>query len=222
MDDHQCDLTLSDADGNTVGPFSTADMEAAAKLDCDPLTPDAADLVITSGKASTSYIQRSLHIGYNKAAKIMETLEELCVVSAPNHVGKREVLTKAVPMPLIVKAAVLKSITDAVGATLKEHEVDKRIFGKAAGPDGQFPAVEEHSYNVAGEELRQFIERYERLEAEKKDITEGQKEVMAEAKARGYDTKIVRKVIALRKRDKDDLAEEEAVLEMYKAALGMK
>lgn len=74
---------------------------------------------------------------------------------------------------------------------------------------------------VAGEGLRQFIERYERLEAEKKDITEGQKEVMAEAKGRGYDTKILRKVIALRKRDKDDIAEEEAVLEMYKAALGM-
>ena len=44
---------------------------------------------------------------------------------------------------------------------------------------------------------------------------------MAEAKARGYDTKVMRKVIALRKRDKDDIAEEEAVLEMYKAALGM-
>ncbi len=81
--------------------------------------------------------------------------------------------------------------------------------------------MSEQSYNVAGEELRQFIERYERLEAEKKDITEGQKEVMAEAKGRGYDTKVMRKVIALRKRDKDDLAEEEAVLEMYKAALGM-
>jgi uncharacterized protein (UPF0335 family) len=47
------------------------------------------------------------------------------------------------------------------------------------------------------------------------------KEVMAEAKGRGYDVKILRKVIALRKRDKDDIAEEEAVLEMYKAALGM-
>ena len=81
--------------------------------------------------------------------------------------------------------------------------------------------MSEQSYNVAGEELRQFIERYERLEAEKKDITEGQKEVMAEAKGRGYDTKVMRKVIALRKRDKDDLAEEEAVLEMYKEALGM-
>lgn len=75
--------------------------------------------------------------------------------------------------------------------------------------------------SVAGAELRQFVERYERLESEKKDIADAQKEVMAEAKGRGYDTKVLRKVIALRKRDADDIAEEEAVLEMYKAALGM-
>jgi uncharacterized protein (UPF0335 family) len=73
----------------------------------------------------------------------------------------------------------------------------------------------------AGQELRAFIERYEHLEAERRDISDQMKEVMAEAKGRGYDTKVLRKVIALRKRDKDDLAEEEAVLEMYKAALGM-
>ena len=77
------------------------------------------------------------------------------------------------------------------------------------------------TYRVTADELRQFIERYERLEAEKKDIAEQQKEVMAEAKSRGYDTKVLRKVVALRKRDKDDIAEEEAVLEMYKEALGM-
>ena len=77
------------------------------------------------------------------------------------------------------------------------------------------------SYRVTSNELRQFVERIERLDAEKKDIAEQQKEVMAEAKARGYDTKVLRKVIALRKRDADDIAEEEAVLEMYKEALGM-
>ncbi|MFV0411247.1 MAG: DUF2312 domain-containing protein [Paracoccus sp. (in: a-proteobacteria)] len=80
---------------------------------------------------------------------------------------------------------------------------------------------DDHSYNVAADELRQFIEQYEQLEAEKKDVTERQKEIMAEAKARGYDTKVMKKVIALRKRDRDDIAEEEAILDMYKAALGM-
>jgi len=77
------------------------------------------------------------------------------------------------------------------------------------------------SYRVTADELRQFIERYERLEAEKKDIADQQKEVMAEAKGRGYDTRILRKVVAMRKRDKADLEEEEAVLDMYKQALGM-
>ena len=74
---------------------------------------------------------------------------------------------------------------------------------------------------VTADELRQFIERFERLEAEKKDIADQQKEVMAEAKARGYDTKVMRKVIALRRREPDDIAEEEAVLDLYKEALGM-
>ena len=82
-------------------------------------------------------------------------------------------------------------------------------------------ATNAESYRVTADELRQFIERYERLEMEKKDIADQQKEVMAEAKGRGYDTRVIRKVIALRKRDKDDIAEEEAVLEMYKEALGM-
>ena len=77
------------------------------------------------------------------------------------------------------------------------------------------------SYRVTADELRQFVERFERLEAEKKDIAEQQKEVMAEAKGRGYDTKVLRKVVALRRRDANDIAEEEAVLEMYKEALGM-
>ena len=80
---------------------------------------------------------------------------------------------------------------------------------------------DQRSYDIAAGELRQFIEQFEQLDAEKKDIAERQKEVMAEAKARGYDTKVMRKVIALRKRDKDDVAEEETILEMYKAALGM-
>ncbi|WP_339114519.1 DUF2312 domain-containing protein [Thioclava sp. GXIMD2076] len=81
--------------------------------------------------------------------------------------------------------------------------------------------AEDKAYQVTGDELRQFIERFESLEAEKKDIAEQQKDVMAEAKARGYDTKILKKIIALRKRDKNDIAEEEAIMDIYKQALGM-
>jgi len=90
----------------------------------------------------------------------------------------------------------------------------------ATNPD-VIEAAGDATYRVTANELRQFVERIERLDAEKKDLAEQQKEVMAEAKARGYDTKVMRKVIALRKRDADDIAEEEAVLEMYKEALGM-
>ncbi len=78
------------------------------------------------------------------------------------------------------------------------------------------------TYAVTADELRQFIERYEQLESEKRAIADQLKEVMAEAKGRGYDTRVMRKVIALRKRKPDEIAEEEAVLEMYKAALGMR
>lgn len=82
-------------------------------------------------------------------------------------------------------------------------------------------SVTDTASTVAGEEIRQFVERYERLEAEKKDIADAQKEVMAEAKGRGYDVKVLRKIVAIRKQDANDRAEEEAVLEMYMAALGM-
>lgn len=77
------------------------------------------------------------------------------------------------------------------------------------------------SYRVAAEELTSFIERVERLDAEKKDIADQQKEVMAEAKSRGYDTKVMRKLITLRKKDPAEISEEEAVLELYREALGM-
>jgi uncharacterized protein (UPF0335 family) len=77
------------------------------------------------------------------------------------------------------------------------------------------------TYRVTADELRQFIERVERLDAEKADIADATKEVMAEAKGRGYDTALMRKIIALRKRDSDDIAEEECVMETYKEALGM-
>lgn len=82
-------------------------------------------------------------------------------------------------------------------------------------------AVKDRAYGLAADELRQFVERFEQLEAEKKDAADGQKEVMQEAKARGYDTKVLRKVIARRKRKADEIAEEEAVLAMYLDALGM-
>jgi uncharacterized protein (UPF0335 family) len=76
-------------------------------------------------------------------------------------------------------------------------------------------------YDVTAEEITQFVERGERLISEKKDISEQEKELYAEAKGRGYDAKVLKKVIALRARDPNDVAEEEAVMDMYKKALKM-
>lgn len=77
------------------------------------------------------------------------------------------------------------------------------------------------TYTVAADELRQFVERIEQLEQEKKDIAEQIKEVYAEAKGRGYDGPALRQIVSLRRKDKDELAEQEAILDLYKSALGM-
>ena len=74
---------------------------------------------------------------------------------------------------------------------------------------------------IAQEQLRQFVQRIERLEEEKQALTADIREVYAEAKAMGLDTKIMRKVIALRKKDPHERAEEEALLDVYLHALGM-
>jgi len=73
---------------------------------------------------------------------------------------------------------------------------------------------------TARERLRSFVERIERQEAEKAEIADDIKATYAEAKANGYDTKALRKVIALRKKDRDQRAEEDAILETYLIALG--
>lgn len=75
--------------------------------------------------------------------------------------------------------------------------------------------------NASAEQLRQFIERIERLEEEKKGIADDIKDVYLEAKATGFDAKAMRQIIALRKMNPDDRREMEAILQTYLAALGM-
>lgn len=81
--------------------------------------------------------------------------------------------------------------------------------------------VRERAYGVAAGELRQIIEQWETLDAEKRERSELQAEVMAGAKARGYDTRAIREVIKLRKLRADERAEREAVLDLYRSALGI-
>lgn len=76
-------------------------------------------------------------------------------------------------------------------------------------------------YTVTGDELRQFIERVEHLEAEKKDVSDQIKEVFSEMKGRGFDVKAVRAIIKERQQNPDDVAEQEAILDIYRTALGM-
>ena len=203
MNDQTISMTLTAPDGTTIGPVTSDDLTAAAAQVVEPLTAQAAEAVIEQGKCSASFLQRLLGIGYNRAARIIEALEDMGIVTAADHVGKREVAAQKVPDSLAKAAIAQKTTKIPMKETPEDRDIRDKVYGVAAG------------------ELRSFIERFERLEAEKKDIADQQKEVMAEAKSRGYDTKVMRKVIALRKRDPDDLAEEETVLEMYKAALGM-
>ncbi|SES64746.1 DUF2312 domain-containing protein [Oceanicella actignis] len=74
---------------------------------------------------------------------------------------------------------------------------------------------------VAADQLRAIVERIERLEDEKKEVAAQIKEVYAEAKANGFDTKTLRKVVSLRKKRPEERSEEEAMLDLYLSALGM-
>lgn len=77
------------------------------------------------------------------------------------------------------------------------------------------------AYNVTADELRAFVERIEAQNAAIKDETEARKEIFAEAKGRGYEGKALRRIIKDRARKPDDIAEEEAIIDMYRSALGM-
>jgi uncharacterized protein (UPF0335 family) len=87
--------------------------------------------------------------------------------------------------------------------------------------DEDFDAMGDNAHKAAADQIRAYIERFERLEAEKQDVMQGQKDIMAEAKGNGFNVKALRKIIADRKRDADDLAEEQALVELYKSALGI-
>lgn len=74
---------------------------------------------------------------------------------------------------------------------------------------------------VARDQLAAFVERIERLEEEQRGINEDKKEVYAEAKGNGFDVKVLKKVVAIRRQDASERAEQEAILDLYLSALGM-
>ena len=81
--------------------------------------------------------------------------------------------------------------------------------------------AQDDGHNVTADELRLLIERAERLEEEKKGISDDIKDVFAEAKARGYDPKQIKKIMQIRKKRREEYQEEEVILQVYLKALGM-
>ena len=77
------------------------------------------------------------------------------------------------------------------------------------------------THGVSRDQLRAFVARIERLDEEKKTIADDIKDILGEAKSMGFDTKAIKKIIALRKKDENERAEEEAILDTYMRALGM-
>lgn len=97
----------------------------------------------------------------------------------------------------------------------------EEAVAEARRKSGEARAEKTRSNGLAGDELRQFIERIERLEEEKASIGDDIKDVYGEAKGRGYDTKVMRAIIRIRKQDPGERAEFETILDTYMAALGM-
>ena len=179
----------------------------------------AVKAVRESGKASASYVQRTLKIGYAAAARIMDMMEEEGIVSARNNAGRRTVentMTISAPgmEPVTLTDKQLKKAADlAAQGSLPGTGHNSRAPDRA----GQ---LGEALTGASREKLRQTVARIERLEEEKRDIAESIKEVYAEAKAFGFDTKALRAVVRLRKIDKADREEQELMLETYLIALG--
>ena len=118
------------------------------------------------------------------------------------------------PPPEAVKAAAREISKQARGKKKAETPAQVEVFTPKQTGNAD-------AHGVARDQLRAFIERIERLEEEKATIADDIKDVYGEAKGTGFDTKILRKVVQIRKQDKDERMEQEAILDTYLQALGM-
>lgn len=167
----------------------------------------AKGLVLEHGKASTSWLQRQMRVGYNVAARYIELMEAEGVVSAPDHVGRRTVLVAKSDVQKLAEQLYAKGARATVSAN--------------GDPQISIPVDLPEAHRPADERLLLLVERIERLEAEKKGIGDDIKDVYAEVKATGYDAKITRQIVRLRKLTPDNRREMEALLKTYKTALGI-
>lgn len=185
----------------------------------------AVALVINDKNASVGYIQRKLRIGYNRAFEMIDKMEQEGLVSTPDHVGRRSVLkddfsnTSAVenkkdqPTMGIVKEADKADKNKKVQVEKTFEKVGKKMADKDTKPS--------EVGGIAVDRLRSLIERIERLEEERKAISSDIRDIFAEAKSAGFDTKIMRAVIKLRSMSAVDRDSQEFLLDTYKKALDL-
>jgi uncharacterized protein (UPF0335 family) len=183
-------------------------MATAPKItdDQEDLYRSAKSLVFSHHKSSVSWLHGQLRIGYNSAAKLIERMEEEGLLTAPNWLGQRTIL------PPFAKAVVAD-----------EFAAETRVIPYLSNGEIQveIPVDLPTAHRAADDRLRLLIERVERLEEEKKGVADDIRDAWAEAKAVGYDVKAGKEIVRLRKMKPDDRAEREAILDTYKAALGL-
>ena len=162
----------------------------------------AVNLIKKNQRTSVSYIQRKLKIGYNTASAIIEQLQEDGIVSAPDNLGRREVLVAPKDDPNLGK--VLK----------RKDEPNEPVLEPVAEKDAEVGGI-------AVDRLRSLIARIERLQEEAQGIASDIRDVFAEAKSAGFDIKVMRECIKQRKMNAADRDEQEYLLETYKKALDL-
>ena len=143
------------------------------------------------------------------AERIEITVDE-AVSLLPEH------LTAARPS----KKSVVAAIAAAGWRGVRDGE-KKLVFRAPQSRSDPLARRGEVGDNSAAEELRLLVERTERLEEEKKGLADDIKDVMAEAKGRGYDPKAIRQILRIRKQKREEFQEEQSILEVYMQALGM-
>ena len=176
----------------------------------DDLYVQAKGLVLSAQRASASMLQRRLSIGWNAAHQMIERMEADGLVTAPDDAGVRQVRQQ----PDFILERLARDLADRGATVSRNADGGLHIRIPVHGAQDARPAVSD-------DRLRLLIERIERLEEEKKGIADDIKDVYAEAKATGYDTRIMREIVRLRKMAPADRREREAVLETYKSAIGL-
>lgn len=176
----------------------------------------ACTLVVTHKRASISWLQRQMQIGYNGAKALIDRMEAEGIVSATGAMGVRSILKDEVELGQKIARDDLHQLAAglvAMGTTVSTDE------------DGNaqliIPVDLPRANRAADDRLRLLIERIERLQEEAKDIASDIKDVFGEVKSVGYDVKTVRAVLKLRRMDPDSRREMEALIETYKCALGI-